>query len=110
MASGSLARSNRPARKRWWFPPLWVGLLLVLVPSLLFIGIVIYQLLGNLSALRQGQNLVVHTLEVINTANGIKRNMQRAESNERGFLITGDPPISTPTRRRCRRLPTSLRS
>jgi PAS domain S-box-containing protein len=73
-----------------------VGLLLVLVPSLLFIGIVIYQLFGNLPALRQGQNLVVHTLEVITTANGLKRNMQRAESNERGYLITGDPAYLDP--------------
>jgi PAS domain S-box-containing protein len=73
-----------------------VGLLLVLAPSLLFIGIVIYQLLGNLPALRQGQNLVVHTLEAIATANGLKRDMQRAESNERGFLITGDPAYLDP--------------
>jgi PAS domain S-box-containing protein len=53
-------------------------------------------LVGNLPALRQGENLVVHTLEVINTANRLKRDMQRAESNERGFLITGDPAYLDP--------------
>src|SRR6266436_565314 len=96
MTSASLARSNHPSRNSRWLPPLWVGLLLVLVPSLLFIGIVIYQLVGNLPALLQAQNLVAHTLETITTADELKRKMQRAESSLRGFLITGNQAYLDP--------------
>jgi PAS domain S-box-containing protein len=102
MALGSVARSDRPARsihpsragRR--LPPLWVGLLLVLVPALLFIGIVIYQLVGNLPALHQGQRLVTHTIDVITTAEALKREMQRAENNQRGYLITGNSAYLDP--------------
>ena len=96
MTSASPTRSHHPPGDGRRLPPLWVGLLLVLVPSLLFMGIVIYQLVGNLPTLRQGQQLVAHTLEVITTADALKRQMQRAESSQRAFLITGNPAYLDP--------------
>ena len=56
-----------------------MGLLLALIPSLLFIGIVIYQLVGNLPALRQGQDIV-----------------SRLVNKRRRKASAGDRPLGTP--------------
>jgi PAS domain S-box-containing protein len=96
MTAASLAGSEHSSHNKRWLPPLWVGLLLILAPSLLFIAIVTYQLVSNLPALRQGQRVVDHTIEVITTADALKQQMQRAENNQRGFLITGNPAYLDP--------------
>jgi PAS domain S-box-containing protein len=69
---------------------IWRGLALILIPSLLLLGLQIYQVAANVPELRRSQNLVAHTFEVVETAQGLERAVRDAERNQRGFLITGD--------------------
>jgi CHASE3 domain sensor protein len=77
---------------------IWRGLALILIPPLLLLGLQIYQVAANVPELRRSQNLVAHTFEVVETAQGLERAVRDAERNQRGFLITGDPSSLDPTR------------
>jgi PAS domain S-box-containing protein len=69
---------------------LWRPLALVVLPCLALIGMQTYQVLGRSPELRRSNALVVHTFEVITTAEALERVMQDAVRGERGYLITGD--------------------
>jgi len=60
--------------------------------------------------LRQDRDLVVHTYEVISTAENVLTAMGDAETGQRGFIITGDPAFLEPYDRASRRMvPTELK-
>jgi PAS domain S-box-containing protein len=78
-----LARSVSPAG-------FWRGLALILAPSLLLVGLELYQAIGVVPALRQTQAAVAHSFEIVNAAHSFVQAMHDAETGQRGFLITGD--------------------
>ncbi len=77
---------------------LWEGFALILLPSLVLIGLEIYQLAATVPQLRASQALVDHSIEVMTTAHALELAMQDAERGQRGFLITGDEAYLDPYR------------
>jgi PAS domain S-box-containing protein len=75
---------------------LWQGLALMLLPSLALFGIEIYQISRIVPELRQSQELVGHTIDVITTAQSLERAIQDAVRGQRGFLITGNEEYLEP--------------
>jgi methyl-accepting chemotaxis protein len=75
---------------------LWSGLALLAIPALLVVGAEVYQLARNVPELRQSQELVEHTVQVITTAQALERAVQDSERGQRGFIITGDPAYLQP--------------
>ncbi|MBV8133435.1 MAG: hypothetical protein JO282_13125, partial [Alphaproteobacteria bacterium] len=55
---------------------LWQGLALIVIPSLVLVGLEIYQVARNVPELRRSQDLVAHTIEVITTAQALERALQ----------------------------------
>src|SRR5438552_5002055 len=90
----------RPARlitlDRTSTKTLWQGLALIVIPSLVLVGIEIYQIAGNVPELKRSQDRVAHTIEVITTTQALERAIRDAERGQRGFLITGDPAYLGP--------------
>ena len=72
------------------------GLLLILLPSLLLVGLEAYKAVSLVPALRQSQAMVAHSFEVIAAAHSLDQAMQDAERGQRGFLITGDDSYLKP--------------
>ena len=72
------------------------GLLLILLPSLVLVGLEIYKAISLVPALRQSQAMVAHSFEVIAAAHSLDLALQDAERGQRGFLITGDDAYLQP--------------
>jgi PAS domain S-box-containing protein len=72
------------------------GLLLILLPSLVLVGLEIYKAISLVPALRQSQAMVAHSFEVIAAAHSLDQALQDAERGQRGFLITGDDAYLQP--------------
>ena len=87
---------------------LWLGLALIVVPFVVLIGIETYQGMGRVPALGQSHELVVHTFEVITTAQALERAVRDAESGQRGYLLTGDTAYLEPYRNGVRDAPVLL--
>jgi PAS domain S-box-containing protein len=87
---------------------LWLGLALIVVPFLVLIGLLAYQVVGLAPSLAQSRASVAHTIEVIATASGLERAIEEAESSQRGFLITGNPVYLEPYRNGVRDAPLLL--
>ncbi|MBI3515932.1 MAG: CHASE3 domain-containing protein [Proteobacteria bacterium] len=85
-------------RGRPTLTPLWPGLAFIVAPSLALAVLSIVQLLASAPELQRGRERVVHTFEVITTAQALERAMQDAERGQRGFLITGDAAYLDPYR------------
>jgi PAS domain S-box-containing protein len=84
------------------------GLVLILVPSLILVGIEIYKAVSIVPALRQSQAMVAHSFEVINAAHSLDQAAQDAERGQRGFLITGDDGYLRPYYAGVQQLPAKL--
>jgi PAS domain S-box-containing protein len=72
------------------------SLILVLAPSLILLGIEVYNSASIIPNLQRSQAEVAHTFEVIEAARGLDHAMQDAERGQRGFLITGDEEYLRP--------------
>src|SRR5271170_4719507 len=72
------------------------GLALILLPTLILVGLEIYKAVSVVPALRESQQLVAHSFEVIGAAHTLDQAMQDAERGQRGFLITGDDAYLKP--------------
>ncbi len=84
------------------------GLVMILVPSLILVGLEIYKAVGVVPALRQSQAMVAHSFEVINAAHSLDQAAQDAERGQRGFLITGDDGYLKPYYAGVQQLPAKL--
>jgi PAS domain S-box-containing protein len=91
-------------------PPtgLWLALGVIAAPFLALIALQIYQALYHVPALTRSRDLVVHTFEVISTAQALDQALQDAERGERGFLITGELAYLDPYRTGIRNAPVLL--
>src|SRR6266700_205693 len=91
-------------------PPTGLRLALgvIAAPFLALIALQIYQALYHVPALTRSHDLVVHTFEVISTAQTLDHAMQDAERGERGFLITGELAYLDPYRTGIRNAPVLL--
>jgi PAS domain S-box-containing protein len=87
---------------------LWLGLALIVVPFLVLIGLLAYEVVGLAPSLVQSRELVTHTYEVIDTARALERAMQDAERGQRGYLLTGDAAYLEPYRSGARDAPRLL--
>jgi PAS domain S-box-containing protein len=87
---------------------LWQGLALILIPSLVLIGIEVYEIARNVPELKRSQDWVAHTIEVINTTQALERAVQDAERGQRGFLITGDAANLDPYNKGVQEIPDDL--
>lgn len=90
------------ARRRWF------GLALVVVPSLVLLGLAVYQVVTIVPELRQSQDPVAHSIAVITTAQALERSVRDAERGQRGFLITGDAAYLEPYRTGIQAVPVLL--
>jgi PAS domain S-box-containing protein len=77
---------------------LWLALTLIALPLLALIALETYQIVRSGPQLRESRERVVHTFEVITTAQALDRAIQDAERGQRGFLLTGDPAYLEPYR------------
>jgi PAS domain S-box-containing protein len=91
-------------------PPtgLWLALGVIAAPFLALIALQTYQALYHVPALTRSRDLVVHTFEVISTAQALDQALQDAERGERGFLITGELAYLDPYRTGIRNAPVLL--
>jgi PAS domain S-box-containing protein len=87
---------------------LWQGLALILIPSVVLVGLEIYQIAGNVPELRRSQDWVAHTIEVLNATQALERAVQDAERGQRGFLITGDAAYLDPYTKGVQEIPDIL--
>ncbi|HUH94654.1 MAG TPA: CHASE3 domain-containing protein [Casimicrobiaceae bacterium] len=69
---------------------LWLGLALIVAPFLALIALQAYELIGRAPRLAQNRQLVVHAIEVIDTAQQLERTVADAERSQRGYLLSGD--------------------
>ena len=87
---------------------LWAGLALIVVPFVVLIGLLAYEVVGRAPRISQSREQVVHTFQVINTAAALESAIQDAERGQRGYLLTGDPEYLEPYRTGTRDAPTLL--
>src|SRR5215472_10445210 len=86
-----------PARK---LPKgLLLGLTLIVVSFLVVIGLEAYEVFGRAPQLVQSREQVIHTFDVITTAQLLDRAVQDAERGQRGYLLTGGAAYLEPYRR-----------
>ena len=69
---------------------LWLGLALIVAPFLALIALQAYELVGRAPSLAHSRQLVVHTIDVIDTAQRLERAVADAERSQRGYLLSGD--------------------
>jgi CHASE3 domain sensor protein len=67
-----------------------VALALIVVPGLALIGLQTYQVRARAPELTQHRELIVHTFEVITTAQALATAVRDAERGQRGFLLSGE--------------------
>jgi PAS domain S-box-containing protein len=92
-----MARAGMTIRS---FPvAIWVGLALIVAASLGHLWLEYDRGTRVAPQLKQGPELVAHTLEVIATAQSLQRAVHDAERGQRGYLLTGDPAYLEPYRR-----------
>jgi PAS domain S-box-containing protein len=72
-------------------PGIFVVALALIVPGLVVIGLQIYQVRARTPQLTQNRELVVHTFEVIMTAQALSAAVREAERGQRRYLVTGEP-------------------
>ncbi|HEV2100782.1 MAG TPA: CHASE3 domain-containing protein [Stellaceae bacterium] len=83
-------RTQQSAKGFRFFSEPFRSLILVIAPSLVLLGIVVYNAFSIIPNLQRSQAEVAHTFKVIDTARGLDHALQDAERGQRGFLITGD--------------------
>lgn len=71
--------------------PMRLGLALIMIASLAILGLNVYQIVTVTPQLSQNRALVIHTFDVILTAQTLGQSLRDAERNQRSFLITNDP-------------------
>jgi CHASE3 domain sensor protein len=71
-------------------PGVFVVALVLIVPGLVVMGLQIYQVRARTPQLTQNRELVVHTFEVITTAQALATAVRDAERGQRHYLVTGD--------------------
>ncbi len=71
-------------------PGVFVVALALIVPGLVVIGLQIYQARARTPQITQNRELVVHTFEVIMTAQALSASVREAERGQRGYLLTGE--------------------
>ena len=69
---------------------LWTGILLVVAGCCALAGLNVYQMTALAPRIAQGRQLVVHTFDVISTAQSLAQALDDAERGQRSFIITGD--------------------
>src|SRR5437870_5820329 len=89
--------SPRPMTPQLTSPKtLWQGLALILIPSVVLLGIEIFQIVRNVPELERSQERVAHTIDVMTATQALERAIQDTERGQRGFLITGDAKYLDP--------------
>jgi PAS domain S-box-containing protein len=87
---------------------LWLGLVLIVVPSLALVALEIAQSASLAPLLRARQRTVVHGLQVVDAARAFDQAIQDAERGQRGFVITGDESYLGPYETGIREAPERL--
>jgi signal transduction histidine kinase/ActR/RegA family two-component response regulator len=94
-------------RKSREFPSsLKIGAALVATAALALVGLQMYQAVVRGGELRESRELVVHTFEVITTAQRLERTIQDAERGQRGYLLTDDRRYLAPYEEAIGQIPT----
>src|SRR5258708_24231292 len=78
-----------PGKVRSTSNALWLGLALLVLPSLALVGAEIYQITAGTPDLRHSQDLVIHTFEVIGAAQALDRAVQDADHGQRTARASG---------------------
>jgi CHASE3 domain sensor protein len=94
-------------QRRWReFPTsLKIGAILVVVAGLALIILQMYQTLVRGRELRDSQELVVHTFQIIRTTQQLDHAVQDAERGQRGYLLTDDRKYLAPYEEAIGRIP-----
>ena len=77
----------------------WQGLALVMIPAVVLIGLDVYQIAENVPELRQSQDLVAHTIEVITETQALETAIRDTEReparlpDHRGCSLSGSLQI-----------------
>lgn len=69
---------------------LWAGILLVIAGCCALVSLALYQMGALVPRIAEGRELVVHTFDVISTAQLLAEALDDAERGQRGYIITGD--------------------
>jgi PAS domain S-box-containing protein len=83
-------RTSVPMRRRNLPSGLVVALALIVVPGLALVGLQTYQLRISAPQLTQNRAWVVHTFEVITTAQALATTVRDAERSQRRYLLSGE--------------------
>lgn len=70
----------------------WQGIVVIVLPALVLVGLQIYSATGIVPASWRNQELVAHTLQVIASARALDLSVSEAERGEYGYVITGAKP------------------
>jgi len=87
---------------------MWLGLALILAAGIAHIWLEFDRGTRIASRVRASQDQVVHTFEVIDTAQSLRAAVQDAERGQRGFLLTSNPAYLDTYRRGVARAPAQM--
>jgi len=68
----------------------WQGIILISLPALILVALQIYSAARIVPGSRHSQQLVAHTLHVIDAARALDQSMSETERGEFGYIVTGD--------------------
>lgn len=68
----------------------WQGIILISLPALILVALQIYSAAGIVPGSWRSQELVAHTLHVIDAARALDQSMSETERGEFGYIVTGD--------------------
>jgi PAS domain S-box-containing protein len=100
--------SPRADSRRALPPGVLLALVLIVVPCLVLIGLQIHQALGRGPALTKSREWVVHTFNVLSTAQALDNAVRDAERAERGYILTANVAYLEDYRRRMVEVPALL--
>ncbi|MEO7761081.1 MAG: CHASE3 domain-containing protein [Casimicrobiaceae bacterium] len=86
----------------------WLGLLLIAVPSIALLALDGYVATAMAPQLSRNREEVAHTFDVITAAQMLHRSVQDAERGQRGFLLSGDTSDLAPYTRALDDIPVLL--
>ena len=67
----------------------WQGIILISMPALILVAVQIYSAAGIVPGSWRSQELVAHTLHVIDAARALDQSMSETERGEFGYIVTG---------------------
>ena len=102
MSSTAAAPSAVYQDRRW---RMWPAIVLIVAALLALIGLQAYEALSRVARTELSQRLIVHSFEVVMTAQSLRSALQDAERGQRGFLLTGRSGYLEPYRQAVNDIP-----